>query len=125
MDLTLCVLKLHGSGVRPIISWNRCGYVPRPALPAGSSTLFSSLRESVTQNVFGHVTFIYFIFARSSIPDDLMTLCIALLMETPGTHSCAAIRCTESLVPQVLSTTLESISYNHPITKMAHLSRKY
>lgn len=97
--------------------------VPRPALPTGSSTLFSSLRESATQNVFGHFTFIYFIFVDFSIPDEIMTFCVALLMETPGTH--AAIRCTESLVPKVLSTKLESISYNLPITKMAHISRKY
>lgn len=123
MDLTLCVLKLHGSGVYPTVCWNRCVCGPRPALPAGSPTLFSSLRESVTQNVFGHVTFIYFIFAGSSIPDDLMMFCVALPTEPPGTH--AALRCPESLVPQVLSAKLESSSYNHPITKMAHLSSKY
>lgn len=88
---------------------------PHPALPPGSFTLFSSLRGSVTQNVFGHFTSIYFIFADSSLPNDITMFCIALLMETPGTH--AAIRCTESLVPKVLSMKLESISYNLPITK--------
>lgn len=89
--------------------------VPRPALLTGSSTLFSSLRESATQNVFGHFTSVYFIFADSSITDEILTFCVALLMETPGTQ--AAIRCTESLVPNVLSTKPESISYNIPITK--------
>lgn len=99
--------------------WNRCVCVPRPALPTGSSTLFSSLRESAAQNVFGHFIFIYFIFADSSIPDEIMTFCVALLMETPGTH--AAIRCTESLVPKILSTKPESISYNLPITNGSYI----